>query len=100
MTKKNKIVIKTYKERNYTYRGETQQIGEIQFWNEADDVLETSISLSGGPISDATVRTQGKYLGSLKFHNKVTKEEAAEVAKILRDKFNEQTKTRVQFIPN
>lgn len=73
--------IKVYKERN------SKIAGEIQFWDESEDKITHSITLSG-PFQGVSHNVGGRYIGSMKFANNITLKEANEYAKAISSLIN------------
>lgn len=82
------------KERDY--KG---MLGEIQFWEESDENLETRVTLNNW---DAKENTQGKHIGQLKLNsNFITPKMAKKLAKLLKQAFQQSNpKVKTIYIAN
>ena len=91
--KLEKIVV--YKERDYN-----GILGEIQFWEESDENLTSSMSTGNG--WDFKHSTEGLHLGQLRLNSKnVTPKMAKKIAKLLREAFSQSNpKVKVTLISN
>lgn len=93
---KNIKKIVTYKERDYN-----GLLGELQFWEESDDNLETSVTRGNG--WDFKESTQGLHLGQLVFNKKnVTPKMAKKIAKLIKEALQTESNPKIKtvFIPN
>ena len=77
-------------------------VGQVQVWDESDEVLKTTTTTDGGvPRGDYVQRTQGKFLGMLEFASSITRKESKAIFKELAKHFGESSdKVKKTYIPN
>lgn len=88
--------IHIYKERDYN-----GILGNIQFWEESDENLETRISTKN--TWDFTEQTQGQFIGELRLNSKfMTPKMSKKFVKLLKEAFKDipNPKVKINYIMN